>query len=121
MLFRRELLMDIRWAGASAKALTTSDNQRISPRKSFAAFSESVRGQSRAFSEAEQKVAGDIRAGVIEIILRGSHQNVVEQSLAGGRQEVLIAELNHRVRNVLALIRGLISQTQGEGGDWQNM
>ena len=117
MLFRRELLMDIRWAGASSKALTTSDNQRISPRKSFAAFSESVRGQSRAFSEAEQKVAGDIRAGVIEIILRGSHQNVVEQSLAGGRQEVLIAELNHRVRNVLALIRGLISQTQGEGGD----
>jgi two-component sensor histidine kinase len=73
--------------------------------------------QSRAFTEAEQKVAGEIRAGLIEIALRGSHENAVEQGLAGGRQELLIAELNHRVRNVLALIRGLISQTHGEGGD----
>jgi light-regulated signal transduction histidine kinase (bacteriophytochrome)/CheY-like chemotaxis protein len=117
MLFRREQLQDIRWAGAPGKAAAIGDDQRISPRKSFAAFCESVRGHSRAFTESEQKVAGEIRAGLMEIFLRGSHQNAVEQSLAGGRQEVLIAELNHRVRNVLALIRGLISQTHGEGGD----
>jgi light-regulated signal transduction histidine kinase (bacteriophytochrome)/CheY-like chemotaxis protein len=117
MLFRREQLQDIRWAGAPGKAMAIGDEQRISPRRSFAVFSESVRGQSRAFTEPEQKVAGEIRAGLIEIALRGSHENAVEQSLAGGRQEVLIAELNHRVRNVLALIRGLISQTHGEGGD----
>jgi light-regulated signal transduction histidine kinase (bacteriophytochrome)/CheY-like chemotaxis protein len=117
MLFRREQLQEMRWAGASGKVMFTGDGQRISPRKSFAAFSESVRGQSRAFTEPERKIAGEIRAGLIEIALRGSHENAVEQSLAGGRQEVLIAELNHRVRNVLALIRGLISQTHGEGGD----
>jgi light-regulated signal transduction histidine kinase (bacteriophytochrome)/CheY-like chemotaxis protein len=117
MLFRREQLQDIRWAGAPGKAAAIGDDQRISPRKSFAAFCESVRGHSRAFTEPERKVAGEIRAGLMEILLRGSHQNAVEQSLAGGRQEVLIAELNHRVRNVLALIRGLISQTHGEGGD----
>jgi light-regulated signal transduction histidine kinase (bacteriophytochrome)/CheY-like chemotaxis protein len=117
MLFRREQLRDIRWAGAPGKAMTIGDDQRISPRKSFAAFCESVRGHSRAFTESEQTIAGEIRAGLMEIVLRGSHENAVEQSLAGGRQEVLIAELNHRVRNVLALIRGLISQTQGEAGD----
>ncbi|HMH30673.1 MAG TPA: HWE histidine kinase domain-containing protein [Steroidobacteraceae bacterium] len=117
MLFRREQLQDIRWAGAPVKAAAIGDGQRISPRKSFAAFCESVRSRSRAFTEPEQKVAGEIRTGLMEIFLRGSHQNAVEQSLAGGRQEVLIAELNHRVRNVLALIRGLISQTYGEGGD----
>jgi light-regulated signal transduction histidine kinase (bacteriophytochrome)/CheY-like chemotaxis protein len=117
MLFRREQLRDIRWAGAPTKAMTIADVQGISPRKSFAAFCESVRGHSRAFTESEQKVAGEIRAGLIEIILRGSHEKAVEKSLAGGRQELLIAELNHRVRNVLALIRGLISQTHGEGGD----
>jgi light-regulated signal transduction histidine kinase (bacteriophytochrome) len=117
MLFRREQLQDIRWAGARTTALAPGDNPGISPRKSSAAFSESVRGQSRAFTEPEQKVAGEIRAALIEIVLRSSHQNVVDQSLAGGRQELLIAELNHRVRNVLALIRGLITQTQGEGGD----
>jgi light-regulated signal transduction histidine kinase (bacteriophytochrome)/CheY-like chemotaxis protein len=117
MLFRREQLRDIRWAGAPAKAMTIEGGQRISPRKSFAAFCESVGGHCRAFTEPEQKVAGEIRARLIEIILRGSHENAVEKSLAGGRQELLIAELNHRVRNVLALIRGLISQTHGEGGD----
>jgi light-regulated signal transduction histidine kinase (bacteriophytochrome)/ActR/RegA family two-component response regulator len=117
MLFRREYLHDIRWAGAPAKAMTPGDLQPLSPRKSFAVFSESVRGRSRAFTHSEQKMAGEIRAGLIEVILRGAHQNAVEKSLAGGRQELLIAELNHRVRNVLALIRGLISQTHGEGGD----
>jgi light-regulated signal transduction histidine kinase (bacteriophytochrome)/CheY-like chemotaxis protein len=117
MLFRREQLQDIRWAGARAAGVDMGDNQRISPRKSFAVFRESVRGQSRAFTETEQKVAGELRAALIEIVLRSSHQNVVDQNLVGGRQELLIAELNHRVRNVLALIRGLISQTQGEAGD----
>jgi len=117
MLFRRELLQELRWAGAPGKAMTIGDDQRLSPRKSFAAFCESVRGHSRAFTESEQQVAGEIRAGFMEIIARGSHENALEQSLAGGRQEILIAELNHRVRNVLALIRGLISQTHGEGGD----
>jgi light-regulated signal transduction histidine kinase (bacteriophytochrome)/CheY-like chemotaxis protein len=117
MLFRREQLQDIRWAGAPGKAIVIGDDQRISPRKSFATFCESVRGHSRAFTEPEQKVAGEIRAGLMEMFLRGSQENALEQSLAGGRQELLIAELNHRVRNVLALIRGLISQTHGEGGD----
>ena len=87
------------------------------PRKSFAVFVESVRDQSRPFSEAEQRLADTIRTGLIDVILRGSHDNAVERARASGRQELLIAELNHRVRNVLALIRGLISQTDGEGGD----
>jgi light-regulated signal transduction histidine kinase (bacteriophytochrome) len=117
MLFRREQLLEISWAGAPGKAMSIGEDQRLSPRKSFAAFCESVRGRARAFTEPEQKIAAEIRAGVMEIVARGSHENAVEQSLAGGRQEILIAELNHRVRNVLALIRGLISQTHGEGGD----
>lgn len=117
MLFRPEQLREIRWAGVPDKAATTGNDPRISPRKSFAAFCESVRGRSRAFTEAEQRVAGEIRAGILETVFRDSHENAVARRLVGGRQELLIAELNHRVRNVLALIRGLISQTQGEGGD----
>ena len=35
-----------------------------------------------------------------------------ERARAHERQELLIAELNHRVRNILALIRGLISQSR---------
>jgi light-regulated signal transduction histidine kinase (bacteriophytochrome) len=118
ILFRREQLSDTRWAGDPSKgALLGDDTARLSPRRSFAEFVESVRKKSRPFSEAEQRLADSIRTGLIEVTLRGSHDGSAEQARASGRQELLIAELNHRVRNVLALIRGLISQTHGEGGD----
>jgi light-regulated signal transduction histidine kinase (bacteriophytochrome)/CheY-like chemotaxis protein len=118
MLFRREQMRDIRWAGASSKsAAQVSVPDRLSPRTSFAAFSESVRGQSRPFTESEQSIAEAIRSGLIEAVWRGSSDLSAERSQVSGRQELLIAELNHRVRNVLALIRGLIRQTHGEGGD----
>lgn len=118
MLFRREQLCDIRWAGASSKSSALIDEtERLSPRKSFALFLESVRGQSRPFTEGEQRIAEAVRTGVIEVMWRGKPDIGAEQRQASGRQELLIAELNHRVRNVLALIRGLIRQTHGEGGD----
>ena len=118
MLFRREQIRDIRWAGASSKPSTPAGvPERLSPRTSFAAFSESARGQSRPFTESEQRIAEAIRSALIELLWRGAHDSAIERSQVSGRQELLIAELNHRVRNVLALIRGLIRQTHGEGGD----
>ena len=117
MLFRRESRLDIRWAGAPSNAPATT-NSPLSPRKSFAAFLESVRGRSRPFTETEQKIAEVIRTGLIELIWRGASDGGPDHRQAtSARQELLIAELNHRVRNVLALIRGLIRQTHGEGGD----
>jgi light-regulated signal transduction histidine kinase (bacteriophytochrome)/CheY-like chemotaxis protein len=118
ILFRREQLRDIRWAGEPAKVVALSGAAaRLSPRKSFAVFVESVRDHSRPFSQSEQRLADAIRTGLIDVIWRGPHDTSAESSQVSGRQELLIAELNHRVRNVLALIRGLISQTHGEGGD----
>jgi light-regulated signal transduction histidine kinase (bacteriophytochrome) len=118
MLFRREQMRDIRWAGASPKSTAlVGASERLSPRTSFAAFSESARGQSRPFTEGEHRIAETIRSGLIEVLWRGSLDSVAERRRGSGRQELLIAELNHRVRNVLALIRGLIRQTHSEGGD----
>jgi light-regulated signal transduction histidine kinase (bacteriophytochrome)/CheY-like chemotaxis protein len=118
MLFRGEQMRDIRWAGASStSSALVGAPERLSPRTSFAAFSESVHGRSRPFTDSDQRIAEAIRSGLIEVLWRGSHDSAAERSLVSGRQELLIAELNHRVRNVLALIRGLIRQTHGEGGD----
>ena len=119
LLFRRELLHEIKWAGEpiSKENLAKDDPQRLSPRKSFAAFVETVRGKSSPFSMEEKRSAEAIRAGLIEMVLRESVDDSSERVRDGNRQELLIAELNHRVRNVLALIRGLINQTQGEQGD----
>jgi two-component sensor histidine kinase len=44
-----------------------------------------------------------------------SEETDVARHRASEQQEVLIAELNHRVRNILALIRGLIVQTNAPG------
>jgi light-regulated signal transduction histidine kinase (bacteriophytochrome) len=118
VLFRREQLRDIRWAGQPGKAVLPGDIPgRLSPRKSFEAFTEAVRDQSRPFSESERRLADSVRVGLIDLILRGSPGGAAEQTRVSARQELLIAELNHRVRNILALIRGLISQTKGEEGD----
>jgi light-regulated signal transduction histidine kinase (bacteriophytochrome)/CheY-like chemotaxis protein len=117
LLFRREQRRDIQWAGNPTKAVIASeDGMRISPRKSFNAFLETVRGRSRPFTPHERRAAEAIRSSLIDVIARspvGSEEN--RKSFE--RQELLIAELNHRVRNILSLIRGLISQSNGNQQD----
>jgi light-regulated signal transduction histidine kinase (bacteriophytochrome)/CheY-like chemotaxis protein len=118
MLFREEKAHDIKWAGEPVKVESQGDAiPKLSPRKSFAVFTESVRGRSQPFTPLELRMAETIRSGLEQVFLRGSRNAELDRRRAGERQELLIAELNHRVRNVLALIRGLISQTNGEGGD----
>ncbi|MGY2736328.1 HWE histidine kinase domain-containing protein [Sphingomonas sp. UYP23] len=112
MLFRRERLSQIRWGGDPAKPQSADGGaHRISPRRSFQAFVEDIRGRSARFSEREQRMGEAIRQALIEVILRYSDAATVERQRATERQDLLIAELNHRVRNILALIRSLITQT----------
>lgn len=118
LLFRRERLHQINWGGDPAKAMVEEDGAvRLSPRKSFAVFTELVKGRAPPFTDSEVRVAESIRSALIEVILRFSEQAGSERKRTSERQELFIAELNHRVRNILALIRGLINQTQSDGVD----
>jgi len=118
LLFRRERLSEVRWGGNPAKVVEQSeDGLRLSPRKSFAAFSELVRGKAAPFSDREQRIGEAIRQALIEVILRYSDGASDERRRASERQELLIAELNHRVRNILALIRSLVTKTGQGAGD----
>jgi light-regulated signal transduction histidine kinase (bacteriophytochrome) len=117
LLFRRQRLAEIRWAGDPTKVLEEGpDGPRLSPRKSFAAFAELVRGKAPPFSDREQRIGEAIRQALIEVILRYSDGASDERRRASERQELLIAELNHRVRNILALIRSLVTKT-GQAAD----
>ena len=51
---------------------------------------------------------------LLEVILRLSDITEFERKRSQERQELLIAELNHRVRNILGLVRSLVSQTSTE-------
>ncbi len=117
VLFRQEIVQSVRWAGDPHKPTEFGPNgPRLTPRKSFESWSELVRGRSQPFTAAEVNVAETLRATLIEVVLRLSDEAHVERQQAGERQELLIAELNHRVRNILSLIRGLVSQSKAAGG-----
>lgn len=113
LLFRQEKVRTVKWAGDPHKPARYGPNgARLSPRQSFATWSQEVRGRAEPFSDAECRVAETLRASLIEVVLRLSDDAVAERRKAGERQELLIAELNHRVRNILALIRGLVRQSR---------
>jgi light-regulated signal transduction histidine kinase (bacteriophytochrome) len=113
LLFRREQNVGITWGGDPNKAVTSNaDGDRISPRKSFAAFTEMVRGRAKPFSERDLRAGEAVRLSMTDSILRRVQDSQTQRSEEAQRQEVLIAELNHRVRNILSLIRGLILQTR---------
>ncbi|MBB4611799.1 HWE histidine kinase domain-containing protein [Novosphingobium taihuense] len=113
VLFRSEMVRSVRWAGDPHKPVEYGPNgPRLTPRQSFAEWKELVRGKSQPFTTSELRVAETLRATLIEVVLRLSDEATAERQQAGERQELLIAELNHRVRNILGLIRGLIRQSQ---------
>lgn len=120
VLFRSELIRSVRWAGDPHKPVEYGPNgPRLTPRESFEEWKELVRGRSQPFSLSEQRVAETLRATLIEVVLRLADDATAERQQASERQELLIAELNHRVRNILGLIRGLIRQSVSDDDEVQ--
>ncbi|WP_156678955.1 HWE histidine kinase domain-containing protein [Sphingomonas profundi] len=113
VLFRSERLRSVRWAGNPEKPIEPGPNgMRLTPRKSFEEWSQLVKGKALPFTPAELRVAETLRTALLEVVLRLSDSASHDRRRAQEQQELLIAELNHRVRNILSLIRGLISQTR---------
>jgi len=116
VLWRKELPQVVTWAGNPDKPVEYGPNgPRLSPRKSFEAWQQSVRGRSAPWTTEELAIAEHVRVTLLEVILRMTDDQMQERARAAAQQDLLIAELNHRVRNILTLIRGLVSQSRGEG------
>jgi len=113
VLWRRPVDQVVIWAGNPSKA-APAPGAMLEPRASFAAWREIVRGRGAEWSEEECDFAGKLRHTLIEVILRMSEDLTRERARAAEQQNLLIAELNHRVRNILGLIRALVSQSQAE-------
>ncbi len=113
VLWRKPLAQTVRWGGEPAKVYTPGTS-RLEPRSSFAAWSETVEGQSEEWSDDELVVAEQLRLTLIEVVLRMTDEIARERRRAQEQQELLIAELNHRVRNILHLTRSLVMQSEKE-------
>ncbi|WP_372623155.1 HWE histidine kinase domain-containing protein [Falsiroseomonas sp.] len=107
--FRPEHLRTVTWAGDPRKPVEVSAaGARLSPRRSFEAWRETVRGRSRPWRATEQEAAQALRAGLLEVVLRRLDQVAQERAQARERQDLLLAELDHRVKNTLANIQALV-------------
>ncbi|MCD2174177.1 GAF domain-containing protein [Rhizobium sp. C4] len=112
LFFRNEQVRQVKWAGDPRKPVTLGPNgARLTPRKSFEAWQETVLCRSIPWSARDVRTAVQMRVMLLEIVLSLTDEARREKKVAAERQELLIAELNHRVRNILGLVRGLISQT----------
>jgi light-regulated signal transduction histidine kinase (bacteriophytochrome) len=117
VLFRSEHLREVSWAGNPEKSIELGPNgARLTPRKSFDLWKEERRGYSRPWTAEEISAAESLRITLLEVVLRLADAANMEREQASKQQDMLIAELNHRVRNILNLIRGLVSQSK-EGAE----
>lgn len=118
LLFRREVVRDERWAGDPDKALGTDAQGMPEPRRSFDAWCQAVRLQSEPWAARELTLAERLRVLLLETLLVHREQRQVDElRRAGQHQQLLVRELNHRVRNLLGLINGLVWQSSHSAPD----
>jgi light-regulated signal transduction histidine kinase (bacteriophytochrome) len=110
--FRPELVGTSDWAGEPGKLLANGPNgDRLSPRKSFEVWKETVRGRCLPWTPADLDAAFDLRVSLLHVVLRRINAATQERKRAAERDKVLMAELDHRVKNTIANIQALVIQT----------
>ena len=108
LYFRKDESKVIRWAGNPTKdLLKTEDGFRLTPRGSFTEYKESMKKTSDSFSAEELVIAESLQDALSRNLSTISIQSQHRQRLG-----LVIRELNHRVRNMLALIGSIITQSK---------
>jgi chemotaxis family two-component system sensor kinase Cph1 len=110
--FRPEIVALFKWAGHAGKELVSGPfGDRLSPRKSFEVWRETVVGRSMPWTVADTQAAFDLRLSLLHVVLRRINAATLERKQAAERDRLLMAELDHRVKNTLANIQALVVQT----------
>jgi len=110
--FRPELISTTTWAGRPDKrAVPGADGDRLSPRQSFDAWKETVRGRCLPWSGLDLDAAFDLRVSLLHVVLRRITEATTERTRAADRDQLLMAELDHRVKNTIANIQALVLRT----------
>lgn len=104
--FRKEQLLTVTWAGDPSKPVVGDDPLELSPRRSFAAWSEIVRGTALPWSTGEQALAGAFGQALIDIIVQvnavrlliAEHQlGGIRATVASSAEPIAIADAQQRV------------------------
>ncbi len=101
MWFRKEQLLTVTWAGDPYKPVIGNDPLQLSPRRSFEAWSEIVRGTALPWSNAERMMARAIGLALVDIIVQvhavrlliAEHQLAqIRATVGASREAVLLAD-----------------------------
>ncbi len=112
VLFRNEEAHRIEWAGEPIKLKeSTPHGERLTPRGSFETWREEVRGRCAPWSEADRSAAEAVGLYLRDMILREREISEKERERTEQRRHLLNAELNHRVKNIIALVKSIAVQT----------
>ena len=113
LFFRNEVVHQVRWAGEPEKRIEFGPNgPRLHPRASFAEYVQTIKGKCQHWTKANISAAMELRIVIQEVILRDTDAMQLGREKQLKQQDLLIAELNHRVKNVLALVRSISRQTK---------
>ena len=112
LFFRPEQIEQVRWAGTAEKKIEYGPNgPRLHPRASFAEYVESVRGRSTNWTRPDVEAAIQIASLVRDRAFSSLDESRRQWDRQRAHQDLLIAELNHRVKNILALVKSIARQT----------
>jgi PAS domain S-box-containing protein len=97
---RKEQMQSVTWAGDPSKPIVDNDPLKLSPRRSFAAWSEIVRGTSAPWTPGDLALAGAFGDALVDIIVQvhavrlliAEHQLAhVRDMVADSREAVVVA------------------------------
>jgi light-regulated signal transduction histidine kinase (bacteriophytochrome) len=111
--FRPEWIHTVTWAGDPKKPIgPVNAGERISPRKSFAAWRELVRLHSEPWRSVNVEAAKTLRLSLMEVILRRVDNLARELEATRTKQEALGAELSRRLAHWRAVAAELKEEAQ---------
>lgn len=115
--FRAEETEVVEWAGNPHKEQRADPNAILTPRTSFEAWRETVRGRARRWTMSELEAANRLRHALFELrqrrrlreLNRELSATIAEKEALIAEKDHLLGEVNHRVQNSLQLVQAFLA------------